>query len=379
MAYSGSSTPRYGDSSGGTLRLLAYLALGVALMVTDHRSGALAQLRNGGAIAVEPVWWLASLPARLVAFGNAAISNQTRLNRENVDLQQHLLLANARIQRLQSLAQENDRLRGLLGGTRGYRLAVQLAGILDIDLDPVRQRIVLDVGANQGVHVGQVVIDAGGVLGQVIAVTPTHATALLITDPDHAVPVQAVRSGLRLIAYGTGHSDRLIVSNIPQSGDIKVGDELITSGIGGRFPAGFPVGRVSSVEPDASHAFVAATVMPTARPDRSGSVLLVWELPDDGAAVGPPIPADLAARRAVAALAQAAAASQSSAPTNALPMQAQSSTAHAPSALQLPLHQVVPPHRALLKPAPSKPAPSKPAPSKPAPSKPAPSQRGQHR
>ncbi len=310
MAYSGSSTPRYGDNSGGTLRLLVYLALGVALMVSDHRGGVLTRVRQGVAIAVEPVWWLASLPARLIAFSDAAFSNQTRLNRENVGLQQQLLLAQARIERLQSLAQENERLRGLLAGTHGYRLAVQLAGILDIDLDPVQQRIVLDVGANQGVHVGQVVIDAGGVLGQVIAVTSTRATALLITDPDAAVPVQAMRSGLRLIAYGTGHSDRLTVPNIPQSGDIKVGDELITSGIGGRFPAGFPVGRVATLQPDPSHAFVAANVAPAARLDRSGSVLLVWNLPDDGAAVGPPVPSDLPARRAAAALAQRAAAAK---------------------------------------------------------------------
>ncbi len=306
VAYSGSSTPRYGDSQGGTLKLLAYLALGVALMVSDHRGGVLARVRQGATVAVEPVWWLASLPARLVGFSQAAFSNQTRLNRENIDLRQQLLLAQARIERLQSLAQENERLRGLLGGTRGYRLAVQLAGILDIDLDPVHQRIVLDVGANQGVHVGQVVIDAGGVLGQVIAVTPTRATALLITDPDHAIPVQAVRSGLRLIAYGTGHSDRLTVPNIPQSGDIKVGDELITSGIGGRFPAGFPVGTVVAVQPDPSHAFVAAALTPAARLDRNGGVLLVWNLPDEAAPVGPPAPADLPTRRAEAALAQRA-------------------------------------------------------------------------
>lgn len=306
MAYSGSSTPRFGDSGSGTLRLLLYLALGVALMVSDHRGGVLSRLRQAATVAVEPVWWLASLPARFVDFTEAAVSNQTRLNRENIELQQQLLLAKVRIQRLQSLAQENESLRSLLGGTRGDRLAVQLAGILDIDLDPVQQRIVLDVGSRQGVHVDQVVIDAGGVLGQVIAVTPGRATALLITDPDAAVPVQAVRSGLRLIAYGTGHSDRLTVPNIPQSGDIKVGDELITSGIGGRFPAGFPVGTVAAVEPDPSHAFVAASVTPAARLDRSGAVLLVWNLPEDGASVGPPTPDDLPTRRAVAAQAQRA-------------------------------------------------------------------------
>jgi len=324
VAYSGSSTPRYGDNSGGTLRLLVYVALAIALMVSDHRGGVLTRIRQGATIAVEPVWWLASLPARFIAFSESAFSNQTRLHHENVDLQQQLLLARARVQRLQSLAQENENLRELLGGTRGYRLAVQLAGVLDIDLDPVQQRIVLDVGSSQGVHVNQVVIDAGGVLGQVIAVTPTRATALLITDPDAAVPVQAARSGLRLIVYGTGRSDQLTVPNIPQSGDIKVGDELITSGIGGRFPAGFPVGRVTALSPDASHAFVAASVTPAARLDRSGSVLLVWDLPDDGTPTGPPAPGDLPTRRAAAALALRASASRAHAATPVAPAPAQS-------------------------------------------------------
>jgi rod shape-determining protein MreC len=303
VAYSGSSTPRFGDASGGTLRLLSYLALGVALMVSDHRGGLLARVRQNATVAIEPVWWLAALPGRLVAFANSAVSNQTRLNRDNVDLQQRLLLSQVRIERLQSLARDNERLRALLGGTRGYRLSVQLAAILDIDLDPVRKRIVLDVGEQHGVHVGQVVIDAGGVLGQVIAVTPTHATALLITDPDHAVPVQAVRTGLRLIAYGTGHGDNLTVPNIPLSGDLRIGDELVTSGIGGRFPAGFPVGRVVALAPDANHAFVEAVLVPAARLDRSGDVLLVWNLVDTDGATGPPIPADLPARRAAAAIA----------------------------------------------------------------------------
>lgn len=330
MAYSGSSTPRDG---GGWLRLAGYVALGVALMVSDHRGGAIARLRPSGTGAASPVWWLSSLPGRLIGSGREAFSDRAQLRHDNAALRQQLLVAQARIQRLQALADENDRLRGLLVGTRGYRLAVQLADVLDIDLDPERQRIVLDVGTSQGVHVGQAVIDDGGVVGQVIEVTGDRAVALLVTDPDHAIPVQAVRSGLRLIAYGTGRSDRLTVPNIPQSGDLKVGDELVTSGIGGRFPAGFPVGRVTALQPDANHAFVAATVAPAARLDRNGSLLLVWNLPDDGAANGPPAAEDLATRRAQASLelgkpvspsntaspAPSASSSKASAPTPAEP------------------------------------------------------------
>ncbi|MEO5596051.1 MAG: rod shape-determining protein MreC, partial [Lysobacteraceae bacterium] len=287
---SGNNTNTNADG-GGTLRLLVYLALALAMMVSDHRGGVLARVRQASAVAVEPVWWLASVPGRVTDAVRDAVANQTRLNRENTALQQQLLLSQARVQRLQLLEGENRRLRALLGGTRGLRVSVQLADILDIDLDPERQRVVLDIGSNRGVHVGQVLIDAGGVLGQVISVTPTRSVALLITDPAHAVPVLALRSGLRLIAYGTGRSDALSVPNIPQSGDLKMGDVLITSGIGGRFPAGFPVGRVEKMQPDANHAFISATVTPAARLDRNGKVLLVWEMPDDTAAVGPPVPA----------------------------------------------------------------------------------------
>jgi rod shape-determining protein MreC len=309
-----------GEGGSDTLRLLVYLALALAMMVSDHRGGLLARVRQNAAAVVQPLWWLASVPGRIAGTVHDAVANQTRLTRENTDLQQQLLLLRARMERLQSLRDENQQLRTLLGGTRALQISVQLASILDVDLDPERQRVVLDVGSSQGVHVGQVLIDAGGVLGQVIAVSPTRAIALLITDPTQAVPVQAVRSGLRLIAFGTGRSDQLSVPNIPQSGDLKVDDVLITSGIGGRFPAGFPVGRVATLQPDANHAFVTATLTPAARLDRSGQVLLVWNLPDESAD-GPPVPADLAARRAAAAAAllKAAAATPQPMPPAAAP------------------------------------------------------------
>lgn len=303
VAYSASSTPRFGADGGGTLRLLSYLALAVVLMVSDHRGGMLARVRRSATVAIEPVWWLASLPARSTQFIGAAIADQTRLNRDNDALRRQLLMAQARIVRMQAEAAENRRLRDLLGGTRGLRLNVQLANILDVELDPVRRQVVIDSGTNQGVHDGQAIIDSGGVLGQVTMATTDRATVLLITDSDHAVPAQDVRSGQRMIVYGTGRDDRLLAPNIARSGDVRIGDALVTSGIGGRFPAGFPVGTVTALAPDANHAFVEATVAPAAHLDRSREVLLVWELPDAGGPVGPPAPVDLATRRAQAALA----------------------------------------------------------------------------
>ena len=270
----GPATPRTGDVSG-TLRLLAYLALAVGLIVFDHRGGWLSQLRAQATVAMQPLWWLAGLPSRIGEALNDSASTRTRLADENRVLRNALLVSGARVARLQAAASENARLRGLLGATGRGGLDVQLAPILDIDLDPTRQRLVLDAGSRDGVAMGQSVIDAGGLVGQIIAVRPSTATVLLLTDPDHAVPVIVARSGERLVAYGRGRSDRLQLANIPLSSDVQVGDTVITSGLGGRFPAGFPVGRITALHPDDSHAFLVGDVAPAAQLDRGRDVLLL--------------------------------------------------------------------------------------------------------
>ena len=273
-AFAGSPASRPGDVAG-TLRLLAYLALAIALIVLDHRGGWLAQLRARSAVAVQPLWWLAGMPARVGdALSDSAVT-RNRLAQENRLLRNALLVSGARVARLQTAAAENSRLRGLLGAAQRGGLDVQLAPILDIDLDPTRQRLVLDAGSRDGVAMGQSVIDAGGLVGQIIAVRPGTATVLLLTDPDHAVPVLVARSGVRLVAYGKGRSDRLELANIPLSSDVRVGDVVITSGLGGRFPAGFPVGAITALHPDDSHAFLVGDVVPAAQLDRGRDVLLL--------------------------------------------------------------------------------------------------------
>lgn len=273
-AFAGSTASRPGDV-GGTLRLLAYLALAIALIVLDHRGGWLAQLRARATVAVQPLWWLAGLPSRVGDALNDSAATRNRLAQENRLLRNALLVSGARVARLQTAAAENARLRNLLGAAERGGLDVQLAPILDIDLDPTRQRLVLDAGSRDGVAVGQSVIDAGGLVGQIIAVRPASATVLLLTDPDHAIPVMAARSGVRLVAYGKGSSDRLELANIPLSSDVRVGDVVITSGLGGRFPAGFPVGTITALHPDDSHAFLVGNVAPAAQLDRGRDVLLL--------------------------------------------------------------------------------------------------------
>lgn len=289
MAYPGSTASRLSESAGGTLPLLAYLALAITLMIADQRGGFASQARQALSVLAEPVWWLAASPGRLAEGASRMASSRSELESENTRLTRELQVSASRLHRLVAVGEENQRLRELLGGTRGYRLSAQLVGIIDIDLDPSRQRIVLDAGSNEGVVVGQAMIDAGGVLGQVIEVTPRRAIALLLTDPDHAIPVQVTRSGLRTIAFGTGRTDRLRLPNIPQSADIRVGDRLVTSGIGGRFPAGFPVGVVESLHPDDTRLFVVAEARPAARLDRGLEVLLVSNTVDETRA-GPDVP-----------------------------------------------------------------------------------------
>lgn len=279
MAYGGNSSSRLSDSAVTTLPLLAYLALAIVLMIADHRGGYGQAVRQRFSLVSEPLWWLASSPMRGYDFVRENLRFSAALKDDNVRLQKALEITQARSHRLSAVAEENQRLRQLLGGTHGYRLSVQMVGIVDIDLDPYRQRIVLDAGSDSGVHVGQALIDSGGVLGQVIEVSAHRATALLLTDADHAIPVQVARSGLRTIAYGIGRSDRLDLPNIPQSADIQVGDLLVTSGIGGRFPAGFPVATVTSLHPDNTRLFIVAEARPAAHLDNGAEVLLVSNLP----------------------------------------------------------------------------------------------------
>ena len=272
--YSGPPAARPGDVAG-VLRLLTFLVLAVVLMVLDHRGKWLQVFRAQAEIAVQPLWWLADLPSRVGTGLREDAVTRGQLADDNRVLRNALLISGARNARLQASAAENARLRGLLASAERRRLDVQLAGILDIDLDPTRQRLILDTGSRQGVSTGQVVIDAGGLMGQVISTTPNTSTILLITDPDHAVPAVIARSGVRLMVYGSGRSDTLYATDVPLSADVRAGDVLLTSGLGARFPPGFAIGTLGELRPDDSRAFLEGEVKPAAQLDRGRDVLLL--------------------------------------------------------------------------------------------------------
>jgi rod shape-determining protein MreC len=170
------------------------------------------------------------------------------------------------------------RLRDLLGSSFRIGERVLIAEILAVDLDPGHQQVVINKGSSSGVFVGQPVLDANAVMGQVVRTNPFSSTVLLITDSDHALPVELNRNGLRTIARGAGVGQDLELLYIPKNADVRIGDLLVTSGMGGRFPRGYPVARVTAVRHDPNDPFTVVTAEPTARLDRSREVLLVWTL-----------------------------------------------------------------------------------------------------
>ncbi len=287
---------------GDTFRLVAYLALAAVLMVVDFRGHWLTRARYAAAVVVQPLYEFAALPSETVDAVRVAFASRHHLTRENQRLRQDLLLAHAQINRMSALVRQNHKLRQLLDTRRSLRMGVQLAHLIDVDLGPYRHRIMLNVGARQGVATGQVVIDAGGVMGQVVEVLPDTCIVMLVTDPDAAVPVVIERTGLRTVAYGSRAGGVLRLPNIPVSADVRVGDELLTSGLGGAYPGGFPVGKIESVAPDAAGMFLTARVQPAAQLNRSRYVLVLRTLappigpPGVAPAVGPP--ASLAAQGA---------------------------------------------------------------------------------
>lgn len=276
--------------------LLAVL-LALGLIVTDYRYDRLGALRTTLSVLVYPLQVLADQPLRLVRNAQGRMADARQLRNQNDALRQENLILSARLQQLAALEAENMRLRDLLGSSFKIGERVLIAEILEVDLAAYRQQVLINKGTSSGVFVGQPVLDANAVMGQVIHANPLSSTVLLITDSEHALPVEVNRNGLRTIATGTGVGQELELLHIPKNADIRVGDLLVTSGLGGRFPAGYPVARVSAVRHAPDNPFTVVTAMPTARLDRSREVLLVWTLspgrPQDtlaGAAAAPPEP-----------------------------------------------------------------------------------------
>lgn len=274
-----------GPSLGARLFLLGVAS--VLLMVLDHQRDTLQSLRAGLTVAVYPIQVVVDLPFRLSGWTVENFSTRTRLLAENRRLRAESLESRVRLQRLAALEAENSRLRALLESTPAVADRVLVARILSVDLDPFRHRLVIDKGGRQDVYEGQAMLDADGIVGQVTRVGPITAEAILISDPSHATPVEVNRNGLRTIALGTGDSSRVRLPFLPNNADVQTGDLLVSSGLGGAFPAGYPVAEVVTVERRPGEPFMAVEAEPTGALIREREVLLVWGNPP--AAEEPPV------------------------------------------------------------------------------------------
>ena len=263
-----------GPPLGATFLTLAVAA--IALMVADQRYDQLTRVRAWLSAAVYPVQVVVDLPFRAWDWVSGSFADRSRLRRENLELNARLRLANLQLQRFAALEDENRRLRDMRENSAGVAERVLVASILNVDLDPFRHRVLLDKGAADGVFKGQAVLDAEGIFGQVAQVHARTAEVILISDAEHAIPVQSNRSGLRTIAVGTGDSKRLSLPFVTVEADLKQGDLLLSTGMGGVFPPGYPIAEVTRVVRDASTTFALVDARPTASLDRDREVLLVW-------------------------------------------------------------------------------------------------------
>jgi rod shape-determining protein MreC len=252
------------------------MALG--LLVADHRQHHLELLRTALSLVTYPLQLAADRPSQLFREARERFASQDILRDETAELHRENLLLKARLQQFESMEAENARLRDLLGSSLDVGERVLIAEIMAVELAPYRQQVMLNKGTNAGVFIGQPVLDANAVMGQVIRANAFSSVVLLITDSDHALPVEVNRNGLRTIAAGTGPNQDLELLYIPKNADIQVDDLLVTSGMDGRFPAGYPVARVKTVRQDPDNPFTTVLAAPTARLDRSREVLLVWNL-----------------------------------------------------------------------------------------------------
>ena len=267
-------------SSTDLLYLVVLAAISIAMMVIETRSGVLNPVRNVLSFVVTPIQSIVSAPARI---GNV-ISVWTTSKQEFEGAHERLEAENLKLKVLlrhyEALEHENANLRRLLSASKKVPEKALVADLLNVSLDPFTHKILVNRGIGDDVYDGQPVLDAEGIFGQVTEVMPLTTAITLITDPSHATPVYVKRNGLRAIAFGTGYADELRVSYLTSNADIKVGDILLSSGLGRRFPAGYPVATISNVTTNSNEAFLSIKAEPIAQLNQSKQVLLVW-IPQD--------------------------------------------------------------------------------------------------
>lgn len=266
-------------ASKATLLILLLLALLLIDRYTEWLDPVKSEL---GELAV-PFYWLTDLPARLSESAEDGLRSREELQQENAALRGELLVLKRKLQQMASLAAENVRLRQLLNSADLIEDRVLVAELIGVSPDPQSHVVVVNKGMDDGVYVGQPLLDANGLMGQVVSVTPSSSRVMLITDPTHALPVQVNRNGVRAIAEGVGDLYKLKLRHVSGTVDIRAGDLLVSSGLGSRFPVGYPVAEVSSVTMQPGQPFADVIAVPRAQLNRSRHVLLVFDRESDRA------------------------------------------------------------------------------------------------
>jgi rod shape-determining protein MreC len=270
------------------LRVLALIFVSIMLMYFDNRDNHLDAVRTSIGAAVYPLRVIVDAPVRLWRWIDDSTESRNTMELELARLRAERLLTNARLQKFSSLEAENARLRALLDVRTLVRDRARVAEIMSVDANPYSHSLIINVGTQDGVSDGQALIDVDGVVGQVIEAGLMTSQAMLISDTDHALPVEVNRNGLRTIVVGTGKIDKLELPFVVNNADIKVGDLLVTSGLGGAFPAGYPVAIVESVTRIPQEPYADVTATPAASLGQVREVMLIFAV----GAQGPEVAAD---------------------------------------------------------------------------------------
>lgn len=257
-------------------RLVVLVLLSGLMMLMDHRGHQLQRIRAGLDTLVYPVQLVAALPARIGGSLIDFFRGKTGLqgNYDRLQEEQRQLLV--KLEKYNALEAENAHLRSLLGAAQHLTERATVAELIELSPEPFSRKIVINKGSSAGLYVGQPVIDAFGIMGQLTEVSPLTSKVTLITDPSHAIPVQVVRNGLRAIVFGNGDRDVVDVPYLTAVADIREGDDLVSSGLGGVFPPGYPVAHVVRVINNPNESFLKITARPAAQLDHNREVMLIW-------------------------------------------------------------------------------------------------------
>ncbi len=267
--------PIFNQGTSPAHRLILVLCCSIALIFFDHKMASFETARGYLQSMVSPLQYMANAPKQIMNWASTNIVTRRQLMQENQDFRENELFFHEQAMQLSMVRKENERLRSLLASPLRNEIKKMFAEILSVDSDPYSHQVVINRGANDGVYEGQPVLDEKGIVGQILHVGSTSSRVILISDISHAIPVRIQRNGLRLIASGSGQIDRLIHNFVPHSADIKTGDLLVSSGLGGKYPEGYPVSRVVLMRTDESREFATVYSQPVAQIDRLRYMLLL--------------------------------------------------------------------------------------------------------